>query len=363
MTAGFAHRLLLASDVDQTLLSYDRGLEGEILSVISQLLKSECVLLAIITGNDYVKRQVERVVEPIPPDLRRNMVIYADGCTRKISFGLDGEEEFEAYYRQQVSFDQHDKRQVIEALEERISIWCRGHPDLNTPGVQVEPAADHVRIGVGPLREDGDVPPGRRQQLGERLASALGDVCATVEHVPSDLIWVKVDCRSPCEGVSTDDIRRRVERLVPDFGDLATPIIIDRGQQLAIKPVKPWLRPELTQEIQEMVSGPERITAHEYSALIGGRVTIDIQRAGVDKAFAVRDLQRTVAPRGEILYLGDAFGPDGNDRPVASVTGVTCLNVGPADVAPDGVLNLGGGPETTLIYLRGILWALTGTTE
>lgn len=363
MAAGFEHKLLLASDVDLTLLPHERGLEGEILSVISQLLGSECLLLAIITGNDYLKRQVGRVVEPIPADLRPNMVIYADGCTRKIFFGSDGEEQFDERYHQQVSFDREDKRRVIEALKERIATWCQGHPDLNTPGVQVERTGDDIRVAVGPLREDSDVPSGRRCRLSERIVSELDEVCTEAEPIPSDLIWVRVDCHCLHEGVSMDDVRRRVERLVPDFKGLATPIIIDRGEQLAMKPVKPWLRPDLTEEIQTMVAGPQRITDHEYCALIGGRVTIDIQRAGIDKAFAVRDLQQTVAPRGEILYLGDAFGPDGNDRPVASVAGVTCLNVGPADVAPEGVLNLGGGPEATLIFLRGLLWALTGTAD
>ncbi|MGD1994542.1 MAG: hypothetical protein PVI59_15210 [Anaerolineae bacterium] len=363
MTAGFTHKLLLASDVDLTLLPPERGLEGESLLVISQLLASESVLLAIITGNDYRKRQVERVVEPIPAGLRQNMIIYADGCTRKIVFGPEGRDRRDERYHRQVGFDREDKRQVIAALEEQITRWCRGYPDLNTPGVQVQPIEDGLRVAVGPLREDGDVPPGRRRQLSERMMSELGGACIQVEQAPSDLIWVKVDCRDPNEDISVDDVRRRVERLVPDFKSLATPIVIDRGEQLAVKPVKPWLRPELTQTIQEMVAGPERITEGEYSALIGGRVTIDVQRAGIDKAFAIRDLQRTVAARGEILYLGDAFGPDGNDRPVASVAGVTCMNVGPADVAPEGVLNLGGGPEATLIALRGILWALTGMTE
>jgi hydroxymethylpyrimidine pyrophosphatase-like HAD family hydrolase len=363
MTAGFQHKLLLASDVDLTLLPYERGLEGDILSVITRLLSSECLLLAIITGNDYVKRQVERVVEPIPAELRCNMVIYADGCTRKIVFGPDGEEQFDEEYHQQVTFDQEDKRRVIEALKERISTWCQGHPELNTPGVQVEAAAGEVHVAVGPLREDTDVSPERRRQLAERLVAELSGVCTQVTHVSSDLIWVKVDCHGLREDAAADDVRRRVDRLVLDFKDLATPIIIDRGEQLAIKPIKPWLRPELTEEIQGMVSGPERITDHEYDALIGGRVTIDVQRAGVDKAFAIRDLQQTVAPRGEILYLGDAFDPDGNDRPVASAAGATCLNVGPTDVAPEGVMNLGGGPEATLIFLRGLLWTLTGKTD
>jgi hydroxymethylpyrimidine pyrophosphatase-like HAD family hydrolase len=363
MAAVFQHKLLLALDVDLTLLSYERSLEGDTLSVVTQLLGSECVLLAIVTGNDYVKRQVERVVEPIPADLRRNMIVYADGCTRKMVFGRDGQEQFDECYHQQVAFDQEDKRRVIEALEDRISTWCQGHPDSSIPGVQVKPVEGGVRVAVGPLREDSDVPAGRRRQLSERIVSQLDEACTEVEPIPSDLIWVRVNCHRLHEGFATDDVRRRVERLVPDFKDLATPIVIDRGEQLAVKPVKPWLRPKVTQEIQEMVAGAERITEHEYSALIGGRVTIDIQRAGIDKAFAIRDLQRTVAPHGEILYLGDAFGPNGNDRPVASVAGVTCLNVGPTSAAPEGVLNLGGGPEATLIFLRGLLWALTGTAD
>ncbi|MFB0537392.1 MAG: hypothetical protein ACETWR_20705, partial [Anaerolineae bacterium] len=62
--------LLLASDVDDTLLASHESLGGELLALICKLLESGRVRLAIITGNDYEKLQRRRVVEPIPKALR-----------------------------------------------------------------------------------------------------------------------------------------------------------------------------------------------------------------------------------------------------------------------------------------------------
>jgi hydroxymethylpyrimidine pyrophosphatase-like HAD family hydrolase len=355
-------RLLLASDVDETLLRYDERLGGPLLSVITGLLASDSVVLAIITGNDYVSRQMHRVVEPIPVALRHKLVVYADGCTRKLTFASDGTEVLDEAYWQAVAFDPLDKARVVAALQQRMPSWCEVYPALRFPSVRVAALRGAVEVTVGPLREDESVPVERRDELRAQMMAELEPLCSDVTALPSAPIWARVRCGAIGPGVDLEDLRDVLERLMAKYPDLSSPEIIDRQEQLALKPVQPRLRPELVRQIDALLNGPERLTRHEYSALIGGRVTIDIQRAGVDKAHAIKDLMKTTHTHGEVLYLGDSFGPTGNDRPVAAVEGVTCLNVGPPEEALPGVIDLGGGPEMAFIYLRGILWALTGRT-
>jgi len=362
MTPNIKAQLLLASDMDETLLTYDQVMDGELLSVVSTLLALDRVILAIITGNDYVNRQRQRLVQLVPTDLRKNLIIYADGCTRKVTFTADGQEALDEAYRSEVWFDRDDKERVRCILHRKVQEWCQRYPALSVPDVYIEALDKAVQITIGPLGEDSDISSVRRDQLCKRLKEELREDCTDVQIIPSDVLWVKVHCGALRENIAPGDLKQKLEWLMEHFTGLSAPVVINREEQLAVKPIKPRLRPELVREIRPLVGGSERLTYEEYNALIGGRVTIDVQRAGVDKAFAIRDLQRAFAPRGSILYFGNAFGPDGNDRPVAFVEGITCVNVGSAEEVPAGVISLGGGPAMALAYLRGILWALSGQT-
>ncbi|MGN8000654.1 HAD-IIB family hydrolase [Sphingomonas sp. 22176] len=54
-----------------------------------------------------------------------------------------------------------------------------------------------------------------------------------------------------------------------------------------------------------------------FSIRIGGTTSIDITRAGVDKAYAIaRLVEHAGVRRGAILFFGDAIYPGGNDDPV-----------------------------------------------
>jgi hypothetical protein len=68
--------------------------------------------------------------------------------------------------------------------------------------------------------------------------------------------------------------------------------------------------------------------------LIGGKTTIDITRAGVDKAFGVRWLsERLNIPPQAMLFVGDALYEGGNDA-VVIPTGIQTRSVtGPSETA------------------------------
>ena len=49
---------------------------------------------------------------------------------------------------------------------------------------------------------------------------------------------------------------------------------------------------------------------------LGGTTSIDITKSGIDKAYGIRKLRDILAiPVGEMLYVGDALFPGGNDYP------------------------------------------------
>jgi phosphomannomutase len=57
-------------------------------------------------------------------------------------------------------------------------------------------------------------------------------------------------------------------------------------------------------------------TLPEFSVRLGGTTSIDVTRPGVDKAYGIRKLQDELGiPIAEMLFIGDAIFPGGNDYP------------------------------------------------
>lgn len=80
--------------------------------------------------------------------------------------------------------------------------------------------------------------------------------------------------------------------------------------------------------LQELISAQ----LPEFSVKIGGMTSIDITKQGIDKAYGVRKLSEVIAvPISDMLYVGDALFPDGNDE-IVKETGIPTQQVsGPAD--------------------------------
>jgi hypothetical protein len=60
---------------------------------------------------------------------------------------------------------------------------------------------------------------------------------------------------------------------------------------------------------------------------LGGSTSIDITKPGVDKAYGIHKLESILnVPIAQMLYIGDALFPGGNDYP-ARTTGADCIQV------------------------------------
>jgi hypothetical protein len=65
----------------------------------------------------------------------------------------------------------------------------------------------------------------------------------------------------------------------------------------------------------------------EFSVALGGTTSIDVTLPGIDKAYGIRKLRDILSiPIDEMLYVGDALFPGGNDYPVRG-TGADCIQV------------------------------------
>ena len=85
-------------------------------------------------------------------------------------------------------------------------------------------------------------------------------------------------------------------------------------------------------------------TLPEFSVQIGGATSIDITKPGIDKAYGIRKLRKTLKIKiSEMIFIGDALFDGGNDHP-ATTTGVDCIQV--------------RDPDETKRVIEGIIYCL-----
>jgi hypothetical protein len=73
----------------------------------------------------------------------------------------------------------------------------------------------------------------------------------------------------------------------------------------------------------------------EFSIRMGGSTSIDVTKPGIDKAYGIRKLRDLLGiSLEEMIFIGDALFPGGNDYPAAQA-GVLCIPVrGPNETKP-----------------------------
>jgi phosphomannomutase len=69
------------------------------------------------------------------------------------------------------------------------------------------------------------------------------------------------------------------------------------------------------------------VSLPEFSVRLGGTTSIDVTLPGIDKAYGIRKLRDILGIEiSEMIYVGDALFPGGNDYPVRSTSAV-CIQV------------------------------------
>jgi hypothetical protein len=84
----------------------------------------------------------------------------------------------------------------------------------------------------------------------------------------------------------------------------------------------------------------------EFSVRMGGATSIDVTKPGIDKAYGIRKLREALGVSlAEMIFIGDALFPGGNDYP-AQEAGVACIPV--------------RGPGETKLVIKAISACLAG---
>lgn len=96
------------------------------------------------------------------------------------------------------------------------------------------------------------------------------------------------------------------------------------GQEAPLEEKKKW-DPDFSKR-QQMKTLLEKMIP-EFSINLGGTTSVDITKPGIDKAYGIHKLRDIlIIGLAEMLFIGDAIFPGGNDYP-AKETGVDCIKV------------------------------------
>jgi phosphomannomutase len=115
-------------------------------------------------------------------------------------------------------------------------------------------------------------------------------------------------------------------------------VIEDRGSQITFSALGQQAPLEAKTKWDPDFAKRKKITAllntliPEFSVRMGGSTSIDITKPGIDKAYGIRKLRDVLeVTLDEMIFIGDALFPGGNDYP-AKEAGVVSLRVkGPPD--------------------------------
>ncbi len=96
------------------------------------------------------------------------------------------------------------------------------------------------------------------------------------------------------------------------------------GQQAPIEAKRAWDHDFAKRKVIQAILAT---TLPEFSVRLGGETSIDVTLAGIDKAYGIRKLRDILhIPIEQMLFIGDAIFPGGNDYP-AKEAGADCIQV------------------------------------
>lgn len=96
------------------------------------------------------------------------------------------------------------------------------------------------------------------------------------------------------------------------------------GQQAPLEEKSRW-DPDFSK--RKKIKALLDVSIPEFSVQLGGTTSIDVTLPGIDKAYGIRKLRDILGvPIDQMIYVGDALFPGGNDYPVRSTQAV-CIQV------------------------------------
>ena len=110
------------------------------------------------------------------------------------------------------------------------------------------------------------------------------------------------------------------------------------GQEASVEEKEKWNK--TSDRRKELIAELKRVLP-EFEVRSGGLTSIDITKQGIDKAFGIGEIVKTLkVTKDDMIFIGDALYEGGNDYPVKT-TGVETVQV--------------FGPEDTKVFIRTLL--------
>jgi hypothetical protein len=104
------------------------------------------------------------------------------------------------------------------------------------------------------------------------------------------------------------------------------------GQQAPLEEKDKW-DPEFTK--RKKIKAILDTFIPEFSVRLGGATSIDVTKPGIDKAYGIRKLRDLLdIPLNDMIFIGDALFPGGNDYPAKEAGVVTIAVRGPNETKP-----------------------------
>ncbi len=178
------------------------------------------------------------------------------------------------------------------------------------------------------------------------LFPANGTACYRYDNLEN--AWQIYDEKMTAE--EKEKISEAFEKAIAESGvDVSGPygeLLEDRGGQITFSgrgqdaplTVKEKWDPDQTKRRKIVAVLQKEIP--EFEIKIGGATSIDVTHKGIDKAYAIKKIEQFLpADKKDIVFLGDALFPGGNDS-AAKETGVQCITVSSPIEAEKVLLNL-----------------------
>ncbi len=97
------------------------------------------------------------------------------------------------------------------------------------------------------------------------------------------------------------------------------------GQQAPLEEKEKWV--EENNDKRLSIEKKLKNYLPDMEAKVAGLTSIDVTKKGIDKKFGIEQIIKHLnVSKEDVIFLGDAFGPEGNDYPVLSA-GVACYKV------------------------------------
>lgn len=365
-------------DIDGTVLdpldNLQEGIGFQFIQLLHEL-KVRGYQFAFITGNDFDLQQ-KRVINPIKEQgLGSSVFCFSDGGSRAFEFNpaTKSFNEIERYSDENLMSSEQVEtiKNVFNSLIQNF-IEQKDNYSLLTPHIHWRARTlEYLDTIILPLK-----PSFLKSASYERFCKELQELfnhpdirSASFNLIRSHqgALIVRAYGKNPDSDVSRlEDMIFHKLLLRKEYREISMPEIEMRGGhvvcQIALKPFGDETKREEFRRLLDQELKTRGVD--QFSVLLGGRTTIDVQIKGVNKQKAIRFLkQHKKLDSQNMIYFGNEFGQYGNDRAVLDMDDTErpglIINVGdalaPTDLQKEKLLDDHNGPIGTINYLKFLL--------